>query len=62
MTPLRVGEQLAIAPDRTCRPTLTRSQIPQPGGPGIPLPARRILMLSWEYPPVLVGGLGRHVH
>ncbi|SCL15249.1 (1-_4)-alpha-D-glucan synthase (UDP-glucose) [Micromonospora nigra] len=27
-------------------------------------PARqqRILMLSWEYPPVLVGGLGRHVH
>jgi len=23
---------------------------------------RRILMLSWEYPPVLVGGLGRHVH
>ncbi|WP_199716509.1 glycosyltransferase family 4 protein [Micromonospora musae] len=28
------------------------------------LPARhqRVLMLSWEYPPVLVGGLGRHVH
>jgi len=23
---------------------------------------RNILMLSWEYPPVLVGGLGRHVH
>ena len=23
---------------------------------------QRILMLSWEYPPVLVGGLGRHVH
>jgi glycogen synthase len=23
---------------------------------------RRILMLSWEYPPVMVGGLGRHVH
>jgi len=22
----------------------------------------RVLMLSWEYPPVLVGGLGRHVH
>jgi len=22
----------------------------------------RILMLSWEYPPVVVGGLGRHVH
>ncbi|MFI5531483.1 glycosyltransferase family 4 protein [Kitasatospora sp. NPDC051853] len=22
----------------------------------------KILMLSWEYPPVLVGGLGRHVH
>jgi glycogen synthase len=32
-----------------------------------PMPLRqaarlRILMLSWEYPPVLVGGLGRHVH
>jgi glycogen synthase len=23
---------------------------------------RKILMLSWEYPPVMVGGLGRHVH
>jgi glycogen(starch) synthase len=22
----------------------------------------RVMMLSWEYPPVLVGGLGRHVH
>jgi glycogen(starch) synthase len=22
----------------------------------------RILMLSWEYPPVVIGGLGRHVH
>jgi glycogen(starch) synthase len=22
----------------------------------------RVLMMSWEYPPVLVGGLGRHVH
>jgi glycogen(starch) synthase len=22
----------------------------------------KILMLSWEYPPVVVGGLGRHVH
>lgn len=22
----------------------------------------RIMMLSWEYPPLLVGGLGRHVH
>jgi glycogen synthase len=26
-----------------------------------PRPAR-VLMLSWEYPPVVVGGLGRHVH
>jgi glycogen(starch) synthase len=25
-------------------------------------PSLRILMLSWEYPPVVVGGLGRHVH
>ncbi|WP_267594403.1 glycogen/starch synthase [Carbonactinospora thermoautotrophica] len=22
----------------------------------------RILLLSWEYPPVIYGGLGRHVH
>src|SRR6478672_6812195 len=22
----------------------------------------RVLMLSWEFPPVVVGGLGRHVH
>jgi glycogen synthase len=22
----------------------------------------RLLVVSWEYPPVLVGGLGRHVH
>jgi glycogen(starch) synthase len=34
----------------------------------VPAPPRpvsrslRILMLSWEYPPVVVGGLGRHVH
>ncbi|PWR11242.1 glycosyltransferase family 1 protein [Micromonospora sicca] len=28
----------------------------------MPPRTRRILMLSWEYPPVLVGGLGRHVH
>jgi glycogen(starch) synthase len=25
-------------------------------------PRQRVLMLSWEYPPVVVGGLGRHVH
>jgi glycogen synthase len=25
-------------------------------------PAVRVLMVSWEYPPVVVGGLGRHVH
>src|SRR3954452_19376305 len=22
----------------------------------------KILMMSWEYPPVVIGGLGRHVH
>ncbi|MFF5173460.1 glycosyltransferase family 4 protein [Micromonospora sp. NPDC000089] len=64
MTTLRVGDQLATAPDRSCRPTPTsRAQIPpQHGGAGVPPRTRRILMLSWEYPPVLVGGLGRHVH
>ncbi|MFC3502317.1 glycosyltransferase family 4 protein [Micromonospora krabiensis] len=62
MTTTRLGEQLATAPDRTCRPTLTRPQLPQPAATAVPPPASRILMLSWEYPPVLVGGLGRHVH
>ncbi|MFC4021735.1 glycosyltransferase family 4 protein [Micromonospora sp. GCM10011542] len=63
MTTLRVGEQLATAADRVHRPTLTsRPQVPAQPGPGIPPQTRRILMLSWEYPPVLVGGLGRHVH
>ena len=27
--------------------------------PGAPV---KILMVSWEYPPVVIGGLGRHVH
>ncbi|MEU8301684.1 glycogen/starch synthase, partial [Micromonospora sp. NPDC048909] len=62
MTTLRLGDQLATAPDRACRPTLTRTQIPTSGPAGVAPPSRRILMLSWEYPPVLVGGLGRHVH
>ena len=22
----------------------------------------KVLMVSWEYPPVVIGGLGRHVH
>jgi glycogen synthase len=25
-------------------------------------PPVKVLMLSWEYPPVVIGGLGRHVH
>ena len=39
---------------------MVRTTVPAP-----PRPASRslrILMLSWEYPPVVVGGLGRHVH
>ncbi|MET7968953.1 glycosyltransferase family 4 protein [Micromonospora sp. NPDC005305] len=61
MTTLRVGAQPATATDRTHRPTLT-SRPTIPPQPGVPPRPRRILMLSWEYPPVLVGGLGRHVH
>ncbi|MFE9959887.1 glycosyltransferase family 4 protein [Micromonospora sp. NPDC005299] len=61
MTTLRVGAQPATATDRTHRPTLT-SRPTLPPQPGVPPRTRRILMLSWEYPPVLVGGLGRHVH
>ncbi|OKI61277.1 glycosyltransferase family 4 protein [Micromonospora sp. CB01531] len=61
MTILRVGEQPATATEPRNRPTRTaRPTIPQQ--PGVPPRTRRILMLSWEYPPVLVGGLGRHVH
>lgn len=26
------------------------------------MPSVRVLMVSWEYPPVMYGGLGRHVH
>ena len=22
----------------------------------------KVLLVSWEYPPVVIGGLGRHVH
>jgi glycogen synthase len=32
-------------------------QVTEPAAPSL-----RVLMLSWEYPPVVVGGLGRHVH
>jgi glycogen(starch) synthase len=30
----------------------------------VPTPEKplRVMLLSWEYPPVMVGGLGRHVH
>ncbi|SBT39571.1 glycosyltransferase family 4 protein [Micromonospora auratinigra] len=62
MTTLRVGDQPATATDRTHhRPTLT-SRPTVPPQAGVAPRTRRILMLSWEYPPVLVGGLGRHVH
>jgi glycogen(starch) synthase len=63
VTTLRVGAQTATAVDRTHRPARSpRPPVPaQPDG-GAPPRKQRILMLSWEYPPVLVGGLGRHVH
>ncbi|MFK3985160.1 glycogen/starch synthase, partial [Micromonospora sp. NPDC050397] len=67
MTTRRVGEHLAngsASSDLTCRPIPTsRAQLGGPTAAGGPAESRqRILMLSWEYPPVLVGGLGRHVH
>ncbi|BCJ56620.1 glycosyltransferase family 4 protein [Micromonospora endophytica] len=63
MTTTRVGGRAATATDRLHRPTLTsRPQLPTQPGPASPPQTRRILMLSWEFPPVLVGGLGRHVH
>lgn len=44
------------ASDDTSTPaTATASTSTSPTG-------QRVLMLSWEYPPVIVGGLGRHVH
>jgi glycogen(starch) synthase len=50
--------------DGAYRPSPTAPTFPQTPthGGGAPDGRRRILMLSWEYPPVLVGGLGRHVH
>ncbi|QKW14850.1 glycosyltransferase family 4 protein [Verrucosispora sp. NA02020] len=63
MTTLRIGGRTATATDRIHRPTLTsRPQIPAQPGPATSPRTHRILMLSWEFPPVLVGGLGRHVH
>src|SRR5690349_5631129 len=45
--------------------TSGRCTVPRPGWRGanarISL-VMRVLMLSWEYPPVVIGGLGRHVH
>ncbi|WBB99431.1 glycosyltransferase family 4 protein [Solwaraspora sp. WMMA2080] len=64
--PLRVGDQFAnalVTQDGLCRPVPTsRPHPPLPAGGDAADGRRRILMLSWEYPPVLVGGLGRHVH
>ncbi len=50
--------------DGAYRPSPTAPTFPQTPSHrgGAPDGRRRILMLSWEYPPVLVGGLGRHVH
>src|SRR5690242_13917462 len=50
-------------PARRCAMWLADQNGPAPDDAGS-LASRglRILMLSWEYPPVLVGGLGRHVH
>ncbi|MEU6023755.1 glycosyltransferase family 4 protein [Micromonospora sp. NPDC047134] len=63
MTTLRIGGRTATATDRSHRPTLiSRAQFPAQSGPATPPRGHRILMLSWEFPPVLVGGLGRHVH
>ncbi|MFI6763122.1 glycogen/starch synthase, partial [Micromonospora sp. NPDC050417] len=65
MTTRRVGEHLANgSSDLPCRPIPTsRPQSSPLTASGGPVQGRqRILMLSWEYPPVLVGGLGRHVH
>ncbi|MEV4754897.1 glycogen/starch synthase, partial [Micromonospora sp. NPDC049559] len=68
MTTRRVGDHpvsASINPDGTaCRPIPTsRSHHGLPPLPGGSEDGkRRVLMLSWEYPPVLVGGLGRHVH
>ncbi|MEU4338299.1 glycogen/starch synthase, partial [Micromonospora lupini] len=74
---LAIATDRAHRPTLTSRPQLPAQPGPsahsglgaQPGatvpaqpGPGVPPQTRRILMLSWEYPPVLVGGLGRHVH
>lgn len=59
----------SVTADPPRRPTPTSRPHAPASGTGRPTAAgnapegkQRILMLSWEYPPVLVGGLGRHVH
>lgn len=64
MTTRRVGEHHANAShlsDGLCRPAPTSRPL-SPSSTASLDGRQRILMLSWEYPPVLVGGLGRHVH
>ena len=54
------ARELTLTKETHQSAAVVRATVPAP-----PQPASRslrILMLSWEYPPVLVGGLGRHVH
>jgi glycogen(starch) synthase len=56
----RVTHRCVVEQDTTPIAGQPTAAVAVPGGEGtLPL---RVLMLSWEYPPVLVGGLGRHVH
>src|SRR6202042_2359032 len=51
-----IGVMLPCGPVMTCNGVTVRRQ---PIGSG-PRPMR-VLLISWEYPPVIEGGLGRHV-
>ena len=51
------GRDVAIVDRARHRPPL-RAIRPPPVGSGAPM---RVLIVSWEYPPIVEGGLGRHV-
>ena len=68
---LKVTSKFGIQDLRQAQESLTDRTYPRPRQPGgAALTARsglgsaapgRVLLISWEYPPVIEGGLGRHV-
>src|SRR6476620_9447699 len=61
-TPGSIGSGArAIGVMPPCRSITTRNGVTNPADPIGSPPGMRVLLISWEYPPVIEGGLGRHV-